>query len=509
MTSVVAPERGLDVLASVDVLVAGGGVAGCSAAIAAARAGAQTMLVERNGCLGGVLTSNIIPNFVGGLRDEENRHIVAGIGREILERLVARGAASKDWSSPHARLVFDEQHLKVVLIEMLEEAGVDVLTHVLATRPIMDGQIVKGAWVETKVGRLAVLAKVVVDCTGEADIASQTGCPMRQARGTATLAFKMANVDVDRLYQHFKKHPETFPMGCDGMRDFSTFELNWKEYGIFYFPMSGGRKWDIFQDAIAAGEYSKRRGRHFGLDMSCLIGLSHLGDVSVNSMLWRLDSLDPRDISQAELESQKVCYYVAQFFRTHVPGFEDSHVVQISQDMGIRISRGLEGETTLTAEMMTSPEAVHFDDVIGCRSARIRPLSGPNARVASEAEHLDHAYDNDAGTRISPSDRGHMDERGRFVRAHTVDIPYGIMLPRGVENLLVGSGKTVSCVPQELIRCGTSSMIPGQASGVAAALAARGGITPRALDRRTLQRELLAQGVLLGSGQRLRELGLE
>jgi len=257
--------------------------------------------------------------------------------------------------------------------------------------------------------------------------------------------------------------------------------------------------WDIFVDAIAKGEYAKRRGKIFGLDMICLEGLRALGDVSVNTMLWQLNSLNAPEVSEAELESQKICYYVADFLRTHVPGFENAHVVQISQDLAIRISRGIEGEATLTQRDLTSSEPMYFYDVIGVRS--------PTCPEVDSA--LNHPFESDVGDKALKQSFEDTTESGKiYYYPHTIDIPYRIMLPKKINNLLVGSGKTVSCVPQNLIRAGADSMRLGQAAGVAAALSAKQGNTPHTLDIRTLQRTLLDQGVYLGSEDRLRELGL-
>ncbi len=498
--NIMETAREIEVLDSVDVLVAGGGVAGCTAAISAADAGAKVLLVERNGCLGGVLTSNIIPNLLNNHVSADFEQLLSGVPRRIIERLTAMGGCVRDWDKPQAKLVIDEQKLKIVLIDMLQEAGVTVFTHVLAASPIMEGKTVKGLFLETKVGRRAVLAKVTVDCTGEADIAAQTGCPMRVTKGTASLAFKMSGFDGEAFYQYFREHPDEFPKNHDGIRGFEDFETNWKEYGDFYFPHRGGRKFPLVQEAIIRGEYSKTRGKLFGLDMMCLIGLKGLNDLSVNTMLWRLPSLAPLDYSEAELESQKACYYIADFLIRTVPGFRNAHISQISQDMGVRVSRAIEGEKTLWIEDVTSATPVYLDDVIGVRCAK--PWSDDGAK--------DHPFDEDAkGSVQEVSVNGETTADGaRFLYEHTVDIAYGILLPQGVENLLVGSGKTASCQPQTTMRCGTNSMKPAQGAGVAAAVAASTGVTTHGVDVRLVQKELLRQGVYLGEGERLRQLGL-
>jgi len=473
------PEREIEVLDEVDVLVAGAGVSGCATAVAAARAGVRTILVERNGVLGGVATAGLMSNIGNQYLDLKGKMVIRGISKEVVDRMAARGATSKKWANPkiprtHTGSVIDSEQLKIVLIEMQQEAGVKVLTHTLAAHPIMDEDTVKGVFIENKMGRQAIIAKVVVDTTGEADMANQTSCPMRWENGEASLEFKMGRVNLDALYQHFKQNPETFPVGVDATKEFSQFEYNWVERGIFFFPHGGGAKWDIFQKAIKKGEFQSKRGILWSLDFSGLYGLRHLDTVVVNSNFWCVDTLRTSDVSLAELEAQKVCFYVADFFRTHVPGFEKAYVVQMATDLGIRTSRSIEGEATLTFKDTSSDKPVYFDDAIGCAPA--------------------HAS---------------FEETDEFWYPHTYDIPYRIMVPKKVENLLVGSGKSVSCQPQGVIRSMPICMVLGQAAGVASALAAKQGISPRDLDTRTLQRTLLEQGVNLGSEERTKILGLK
>ena len=459
------PERQIEVLDEVDVVVAGAGVSGCAAAVAAARTGARTMLLERNGVLGGVATAGLMANIGNLYMDRNGRMVVGGVAREVVDRMVARGAASEKWACPEVPgIVIDSEQLKVVLAEMQREAGVTVLTHTLAARPVMDGPAVQGVFVESKMGRQAVPAHAVVDATGEADLAWQAGCPMRWTDGSASLEFKMGGVDLDALYRHFRAHPETFPVGMDRVKGFAEFERNWVERGIFFFPHGGSRVWDIFQEAIERGEFERERGRIWGLDSAGLYGLKGAGTVVVNSNFWTVDTLDTAQVSLAELESQEACYYVAEFFRRRVPGFAEAHIVQMASDLGIRVSRGIIGEATLTGETVSSPEPVRSHEAIGCSAARAS-----------------------------------FQETGEFLHAHTFDIPYGILVPKEAENLLVGSGKSVSCEPLGVIRGMSGCMIVGQAAGVAAALAAREGVSVRSLDVRALQRTLREQGAFLPS----------
>ncbi len=465
--------RDIPVLGEADVLVAGGGVSGAAAALASARAGARTVLVERNGVLGGVATAGLMANITNHFMDRQGRIVIEGIAKEVVDRLVARGAASAKWASREVPgVVMDSEQLKPLLSEMLTEAGVTILTHCLATRPIIDGQTVRGAYIESKAGRQAIVARVVVDATGEADLAAQSGCPMRWAEGSASVEFKMANVDLEALYLHFRRHPDTFPVSQDFVRGFAEFERNWVERGIFFFPHGGGRKWDLVRRAIADGRLEESHGILYDLHALGLYGLRGQDTVVVNSNFWRVTTLDTVDVSRAELEAQASCNYVAGFLRSAVPGFSDSHVVAIGSDLGIRFSRGIVGRETLTAEAVHSQRPVLHDDVIGC--------------VPCLAD---------------------VQSSGEFYYAHTCDIPYGILLPQGVENLIVASGKSVSCQPQGLIRGMAPCMVLGQAAGVAAALAARRLTSAHTLDVRLIQRTLQEQGAYLGSTYRLMFLG--
>ena len=199
------------------------------------------------------------------------------------------------------------------------------------------------------------------------------------------------------------------------------------------------------------------------------------------------------------MESQKTVYYVADYMNSRMPGFDKAHVSQISQDIGIRVSRGIEGENTMRIEDVTSRTPVYFDDVIGVRSAK--PWSDDGMK--------DHPFDDDINGNVAArSTGGETSESGVFLYTNTVDISYGILLPKGIENILAGSGKIVSSMPQTTMRCGTNSMRPAQGAGVAAAITALTGATTHTVDIRKVQKELLRQGVYLGENDRLKTLGL-
>lgn len=498
------------VMIEVDVLVTGGGVSGCAAAIAAARAGARTMLIERNGFLGGIASSSMISNIYNHYIARDGRMVMRGIGVEVANRLVNRNAGTPEWKYPDGRLVHDPEQLKLVFNEMMDEAGVTVLLNSLAIDPVVEDGKICGVHVDTAAGRRVIRAGVVVDTTGECDVAWSAGVPVRKAAGLGTLTFKMANVDLEKLYLHFKAHPETFPVGIDAMKDFKEFENVWLNRGVLYFPHSGGEDWDLFQNAIQRGKFMKEKGNIFGMDSACIIGMKGHNTAVINSQFWRIVSIDPRIMSPAEVEAHEACLYVADFMVRNIPGFEHAYTAQISDEIAIRVSRGIIGEETFDKDERTVRNVIESDDAVAngtdIEYRILRDIHADPRYVKSELKEEDNIRVDDV-IACRPIQKN-FKLTGEFVSNFTVDIPYGVMLPLNVENLLVASGKGVSCVPQTMLRYQSAGMALGQAAGVAGALAVKNGVTVRNLDIRLLQYGLLDQDVYLGDEKRLCELGL-
>ena len=468
--------RHIPVLDEVEVLVAGGGVAGCAAAWAAGKAGARTLLLERNGCLGGVATASLMANIGNHFLVAGGEQVIHGFAGQLVERLVAAGAASPHWNSREVPGVcIDSERLKVVLIDMLQEAGAAILTHALGARPIVEGRAVLGAYVESKAGRQAVLARSVVDATGEADLAWQAGAEFHERRGgSASTLFKLANVDIDAFVRFLGEDAAGFPAGMDYVRDFETFERNWKQRGVLFFPHGGGGKWRFMQEIVAGGGLRPTIDHAWGLDALGMYAVRGAGFIVINSNFYTIGDLDIRQLSSFELHAQKMCYYVADVLKRSVPGFQNAAVAHVGVDLGVRTSRKIKGRTTLEKrEICDTPAPTRAGDVIGLTPVH-SSTSGP----------------------------------GEFFKPYAADVPFGIAVPRGCENLLVGSATSVSTEPRGLIRGMTGCMICGQAAGAACALAARKGLRPADVPIADLQRELLAQGVYLGDKQRLAELDI-
>jgi hypothetical protein len=313
-----------------------------------------------------------------------------------------------------------------------------------------------------------------VDATGEADLAYRAGAEVTFDGGSASVIFKMANVDIDAFVDFLFQDPEGFPAGVDWVKDLETFATNWRERGVFFFPHGGGRSWPFFQKAIERAGFEKDVAPAMGLDALGMYGFRGEGWVVVNSNFYRIEDLDIRNLSTFELHSQEMCYRVGEFLIENVPGFTDSHVTQVGVDLGIRTSRAIIGRSRLMKESLYDPPGpFHADDVIG-------------VTVSVDTNRT----------------------KGEFFHDFTCDVPFGIMVPRGVKGILVGSAKSVDTQHRGLIRGMTGCMICGQAAGVACALGARDGIDPAEVPIRSIQGELLEQGANLGTPERLASLGL-
>jgi hypothetical protein len=431
--------------------------------------------VERNGFLGGVATASLMANIGNRFLNSGGRRVIRGFAGELVDRLVERDAASPGWEHRDVPgCTIDPEKLKVVLLEILDESGVEILTHAVAAQPIMDGNRVRGVFLESKSGREAVISGSTVDATGEADLAYRAGAEVTWDGGSASIIFKMENVDIDSLVDFIAEDPGGFPGGVDWVKDLDTFLNNWRERGVFFFPHGGGRRWRFFQGEIGKTGFEREVEPATGLDALGMYGFRGNSWVVVNSNFYRVEDINVRNLSRFELHAQRMCYRVGEFLTERVPGFESSKVAQVGVDLGIRTSRAIIGRSTLFGESMHDPTGpFHADDVIG-----VTP-SIDSSRTS-----------------------------GEFFQTFTCDVPFGIMVPRGVEGILVGSGKSVDTRPRGLIRGMTGCMVCGQASGVACALAAGEGTDPGSIPIGEIQRELLKQGVNLGDDDRVRSLGI-
>jgi len=471
--TITEPERTLPVLDEVDVLVAGGGAAGVAAAVSAARAGARTMLIERQGFLGGVAAAGLMTSATNFAMTGDGRQVVSGIFEEIFDALAERGATTPAWRTRRLpQFPFEQETFRALLVELVQDAGVETLVETWLTGAVKQGDELQGAILESKSGRQAVLASAFVDATGDADLAAFAGAPCRDTPpDSGSLLFQMTNVDLERTVAYFKEHPDEWQQYADRVTPLEDFIANWRELGVFHLPHWGAKKMRLVQDAIERGEYARDVGLCRDIDVFGLFAYREAGAVLVNSINFLIDHLDVRTHSQAELEARRLVPTVAAFLREHFPGFERAVVSDSAAMVGVRFTRWIDAGFDLTARHVA--EGAQFDDVIGATTA-----------------YTTHP-------------------RGGVVHPPRVaELPYRIMLPQNVENLIVASGKSVSTDPRGLVRSQVQCYVLGQAGGVAAAVAAKSGRSMREVDIRQVQSELLRQNVYLGDANRLAALGL-
>jgi len=212
------PGRKIPVRAETDVIVVGGGLAGVSAAVAAARAGARTMLIERNSFPGGVATAGMCCSVFNCFYTFGRELVVKGNPLEFVDKLSKADGPGLSWHKHKGHIIYDIEKGKLTLIELLEEAGVECLFETLTVGAVMEDDIIKGIIIESKSGREAVLAKVVVDATGDSDVAKYADVPLKQlepGRNKSSYVFRVGNVDVDGFVQYFKDNPDQYPENMD------------------------------------------------------------------------------------------------------------------------------------------------------------------------------------------------------------------------------------------------------------------------------------------------------
>jgi hypothetical protein len=469
-TTILEPARPLPVRALYDVIVCGGGLGGVAAAMASARAGARTLLIERNSFLGGVATAgmccSIFNCYYTG--DEKRRLGSTGICVEVADALAAAMGYGRKWQAHKGHIIYDIEQGKLVLQDLAAAAGVDLLLQTGTAGAVVEERAVRGVIVETKAGREAILAKVVVDATGDSDIAARAGAPVHVCeKGLHSLCFRLGNVDVDAFVGYFRKHPDQFPEYMDVDWTLAEALAQYDDCGTFLFPHGGGMQMDAFKRAKASGELPATIGIQDTTDACQMHALRQTGVVHVITGFTHFDGLDAEQISRSILDGRRMAFTVAEVYRKHLPGFANAFVAGTAANLGVRASRYLDGDFIFTLEMMRAgarqPDAV--GRAIGWDS--VVKHQGPNAWGA------------------------------QVCHADAFEVPYRCLVPRGLEGLLMGAGRSISAEHPFLLRVMVHTMVVGQGAGTAAAVAVRTGTTPRQVGIKAVQAELTRQGVVL------------
>jgi hypothetical protein len=445
-----------------DAVIVGGGTAGAFAAIAAARSGATTLVIDPNSYIGGNLALGM---SLLGASDGEGYWALGGIGRELIDRLLPIGGATPVSLDVQFGSVLgqDPELLKVALLEMAVEAGVQFLFHALVVDAIVEDGSVKGVVVATKAGLRTITAAVTVDCSGDADVLAHAGGDFTLGRPDdhkmqpASRVFRVGNVDLKRMYDYVAEHPEDLkpPPGWTG-DDYDVDVLR-STPGVTFEAFGG-----LIKKARLAGHWSIPRWR---------MGIYTLPDrpeVGINvTRVHGIDGTDPDDVTKAEVETVLQMAEVMRFLRGYVPGFEDSTLLSAPHQAGIRETRRLRGSYALTKE-----------DVLGGRSF-------PD-QIGRAAYPLD-VHDVEAG------------KGGSMLMpiAKSFGIPLRCLVPQNLGGVVV-AGRAISATHEAAgsTRGQATCMVTGHAAGTLAALGARDGGVAQ-VDIRELQTLLLEQGAVL------------
>jgi len=433
-----------------DVIVAGAGLAGVCAATAAARAGARTLVVEKEPFAGGISTAGLETSICNYFHSTKQELIVGGYPLELIERMVRRGAVHKHWNRHRGHVVFDVEIGKLCMDEMLEEAGVEILFDTIVFDAFADGDTVTGIRIANRSGLRDIEARCVVDATGDADVAARAGVALRLDDYEHSFLFRLGNVDVDTFVDYFRDNPDQYATGFD--IDLTVQEALdfYDDTGILFCHHGCGRHMTLVQEAIARGEYVKDWGSYRLMDVFQLHAMRQNGTMIVNTGFFKLAEPDGAALSDFLREGRKLSHYAAGLLRNTLPGLENSFVLATANASGLRRTRYLDTDYTMTREIYDS--APSYDDRIG---------------------------------------RGVLVEKGKLhITDKTFDIPLCCILPPRMDGILIGSGRSASCYPAELLRTMPVTMTVGQGAGTVAAAALSGGVQPRDVDLGRVQEAL-------------------
>jgi len=443
----------LPLAATADILICGGGTAGIVAAIAAARRGVDVLIVEQMGLLGGTQSAAWVTPMMPNKILEEN--LTHGINDLIIHRAAKYDPPPTDKTGD--LMWFNPVTLALVLDDLLAEAGGRVLFHTTISDTIVEGNIVGGIIIENKNGRQRIEAKILIDCTGDADVALRAGADVVEGdpddghNQPMSLRFALAGVDQERAMLFMA---DELGMACYSRSP--LFEIGTGEAKNT--PLG-----PLIQQAI---EENVLENDDLGyLQFFSMLGRP--GELAFNCpRIAGLKSTDAWDLSKAQLIGRQKIRRIATFFKRYVKGFENSYIGTIAPMVGVRESRRIVGDYTLTEDDFFNE--ARFPDAVA-RNAYPIDIHSSKAKNGIVMKHLP--------------------------KGHYHEIPYRCMLPRGLENLLV-AGRCLSATfaAQAAVRIQQNCRALGEAAGVAAALCVETGCTPRAVDTDNLRKILNEQG---------------
>lgn len=439
------PEKIFQVWKEADVLVVGGGPAGVGAAISAARQGKQVLLLEKRGFLGGNITACYVENCNYFLRGTQ-------FGPEGLYAEIEEGCFEEfgnDNTREKNRKAFHSEYLKIYLDRLMKKNGVEVLFHSFVNEVIMEENRIAAVLIQTKQGSRAVSAKMIVDATGDADIAFGAGVPFEQGREKdgmcqpGTVNFRVTGAHREEMMQ----------TKGDRLTQISHIFMEESRAGRTGLSCS---KQDIpFGRVTAAGQISY-------VNYSCAHGI---------------DPTDVEGLSRGETECREYILELYRYLKKKFPEMRDIEITSIAPEIGFRDSRRIKGKYYVTIDDLE--EGKQFEDVIAV-FPRFYDMLSPDGIAGGDGKVEGKGYN------------GHIFEP--VVDDRTFQVPYRALLPEGVDNLLV-AGRCISAdhVAESGIRAVSLCMMTGQAAGTAAAMAVEMNVTPEHVDIRMLQESLRKQ----------------
>jgi len=462
ITEIIEEKRTLPVRKQVDVLVVGGGPTGIIAAQAAAEGGkTKVLLIDNRSFLGGNMTIGLP---VLGFLSQKKEQIIKGLPDAFIKRLRAKNAASEHRACPlHMGITMVEpEAVKTEALALMVEAGVEVMLYTYFVDVVLDkvadagNNLLKGVIIETKSGREVILAKTIIDCTGDGDVAFRAGVPTHQGdeKGgvqPSTLMFCMGGVDTEKLRMSIAEEPRTY------LTDFIPNA---------YFGQNNQFIVVGLRSLMAKG---RQDGFNLPTERTIIITGLRQGEAWINmSAVSGVNGVDPDSLTHGEIQGRQQVEDIQAYLKKYVPGFKEAYFTKIAPFLGIRETRVTEGEYILTGQDILSCR--RFEDVI---------------TVASY-----------------PLDLHHPEGGGCTLEwcGDCYDIPYRSIVPLKVDGLLV-AGRCLSATHEAMssTRVMATCMALGEAAGRAARQAVANRMLVRDIDVQALQAELVASGAYLGA----------